>query len=273
MIRTALALALAAAVLHAGWNLLLAAVPRGPDTTAVASALGLLCWTPLALWRWRFESAAWPYALASVGFELVYFATLNRAYARAPAAAVYPVARGVAPVLLLVATVAGPGRVPLPAALAVLAISAGILLTARSDRGAVRYALPVAVCIAGYTYLDAHALAHADPATYLWVVMAPVAVTLLARSLLTGRRRGTRGPAVTPTALAIGIGIFGAYGLTLAALSLVPAAQVPAVASVRESSILLVVALSWITGPVRPTVPAGLAATLVFAGVAVLAAF
>src|SRR2546423_15239733 len=81
----ALALVLGSALLHATWNVLLSRAPRGLDTTAVATALGLVAWTPLALARWRVDRGVWPYLLGSAAFELVYFAPLNLAYARAPA--------------------------------------------------------------------------------------------------------------------------------------------------------------------------------------------
>src|SRR2546430_6739513 len=238
----ALARVLGSAVVHATWNVLLSRVPRGLDTSGVAAALGLVAWTPLALARWRVDRGVWPYLLVSAAFELGYFAALNRAYARAPAHATYPVARGLAPVLLLVAS----GRAPASAGLAVGAISGGILLTTwrAVDRRALAYAVPVAVCIAGYTFVDARGLRHADPATYLWLAMVPVVVVLLVSRTVAGRGVGALRREVRPVTLAVGLGVFGAYGLTLTALALVSAAQVPAVAAVRESSILFVLALT-----------------------------
>jgi len=177
----ALALVLGSAMLHASWNVLLARVPRGLDTTTVAITLGLIAWSPLALIRWRVDAGVWPYVLLSAAFELAYFAALNAAYARAPAHATYPVARGLSPVLLLAATVAAGARLSAWAAVAVVVISAGVLLTTvgAADRRAVAYAVPVAVCIAGYTLVDSRGLRHADPATYLWLSMIPVVAVLL----------------------------------------------------------------------------------------------
>src|SRR5262245_6538913 len=103
---------LSSAFVHAAWNVGLSRAPRGHDTTAVALTIGLLAWTPLALARWRVEAEVWPYVLASAAFELAYFAALNAAYARAPAHAVYPVARGLAPALLLPVAAAGGAQVP-----------------------------------------------------------------------------------------------------------------------------------------------------------------
>src|SRR5258705_3556272 len=133
---------LASALLHATWNLLLSRVPKGHDTTAVATTLGLLAWTPIAVARWHVEAGVWPYILGSSVLELAYFAALNLAYAKAPAHAVYPVARGLAPALLLpIAAVAGfswwTGG-------GVLAVTPGVLLTTggEADRRSSLSAVP-----------------------------------------------------------------------------------------------------------------------------------
>lgn len=268
----ALGLALAAAVVHALWNVALARAPRGHDATAVAVALGWLCWTPLAALRWRVEPSVWPYLVVSIVFQLAYFATLSRAYARFPAHAVYPVARGTAPVILLAASALAVGRLAGCAVAAVAAISAGVLLAGRAPAApaAIRHAVPVAVCIAGYTFIDARGLAHADPVPYLWLVMLPVTLTLLATRAVVGRGTPALRASLRPTTAAVGLGVFGGYGLTLAALGLVTPAAVPAVASLRESSILFVVALGWLAHRDRPTPVTTAGALLVFAGVVLI---
>jgi hypothetical protein len=280
---------LCSALVHATWNVVLARVPRGLDTTAVAVTVGLLTWTPVAIARWRVEAGVWPYVLASAALELAYFAALNFAYSRAPAHAAYPVARGLAPTLVLPLAALGGAEVPAIAALGVLAISAGVLLTARgqADRRSVLAAVPVAACIASYTYVDALGLRYADPAPYLWLTMAPVALVLIAwRSGGTrpwGRGIGDLIAQVRPAAVGLGVGIYLAYGLTLLALSLVSVALAPAVAALRETSILFVLGLSWLAGrrsaqadlsaPARtpPTLASAAGALLVLGGVAVLA--
>jgi drug/metabolite transporter (DMT)-like permease len=272
----AVVIVLGSALLHATWNLLLSRAPRGHDTTAVALGLGLLAWTPIAVVRWRVESAVWPYVLASAVLELAYFAALNLAYAKAPAHAVYPVARGLAPALLL--PIAALSGFSWWSGLGVLAITAGVLLTTRgeADRRSLLFAVPVAVCIAGYTIVDAHGLRYAEPTTYLWLTMLPVAVGLLASRLFVHRGLGFVRPQLRLTTVGLGVGVFAAYGLTLVALSLVAISQVPAIAALRESSILLVIALSWLTAKSTvdkraPTLATAAGAALVFAGVAVLA--
>jgi hypothetical protein len=279
----AVAVVLAAALLHATWNVLLARVPRGPDATAVGLAIGLAVWTPVAVVRWRVDAGVWPYLLGSAVLEVAYFAALNLAYSRAPAHAVYAVARGLAPALLLV-PVAALG-VPASAWIGVLAISVGVLLTASgsrrpgsANRGVAAYSLPVAICVAGYTLLDSYGVRHADPATYLWLTMCPVVLVLLVTRVRLARGLAPVRAQLRPSTYVFGVGVYAAYGLTLAALTMVGTAQVPAVAALRETSILFVLALSWLAaargrpGPGgRPTPASAAAVVMIFGGVAVLA--
>src|SRR5919197_4305958 len=119
----ALGLALGAAALHALWNLLLAREADTEAATAVAvvSLVAVLA-LPAAL-TWRVEGAALPFVLGSAALELAYVALLAAAYRRFELSVVYPVARGMAPVLALVFVVAaGGGR---PSAVGIAGVLAG----------------------------------------------------------------------------------------------------------------------------------------------------
>src|SRR5215218_4328074 len=102
----ALGLALGAAVLHAVWNLLLARARDTDVATAVALALGVLLFAAPAALAWDVDPAAWPYIAASTAFELGYVATLAAALGRGELSVAYPLARGSAPVLVLVVSAA-----------------------------------------------------------------------------------------------------------------------------------------------------------------------
>ena len=69
MASSALALALAAAVLHAGWNLLLARARDVEAATAIAFALAVVLFTPVAASRWEIAPEAVPYMAVSATFE------------------------------------------------------------------------------------------------------------------------------------------------------------------------------------------------------------
>jgi drug/metabolite transporter (DMT)-like permease len=263
----ALGLALGAAALHAFWNLLLARERDTEAATAVAvlSLVAILV-LPAAL-TWRVEGAAVPYLAASAALELAYIALLAAAYRRFELSVVYPVARGLAPVLALVLTVLVTVARPSGGEIAgVLAVAAGVLLVRGRTPGssaALVAGLVVACVIAGYTVVDRYGIRHANVAPYLLLVMLGPA---LVYPVLVGGRRVAR--AVSPATVVIGAGSAGAYLLVLLALRL---ASAPAVAAVRETSVVIATALAALVLRERVSAVRIAGAVLVAAGVAVLA--
>ena len=235
----ALALALAAAFLHALWNLLLA---REEDTEA-ATAIGLLTVVavlalPAAL-TWHVEGAAIPYIVGSAALELAYFALLAAAYRRYDLSLVYPVARGLAPVLALTLVVAAGGARPSRLGIVgIVAVTGGVLLIRGARGNLVGLALGgvIAATIAGYTVLDRHGIGHASALPYLLLVLVGPA---LVYACAIGRRR--LGAALRPATMGLGIAAGTAYLFVLLALRL---ASAPAVAAVRETSVVIATALA-----------------------------
>jgi drug/metabolite transporter (DMT)-like permease len=262
----ALALALGAAALHALWNLLLA---RERDTEA-ASAIALLALVvtlaiPAAL-TWRVEGAAVPFIVASGALELAYIALLATAYRRYELSVVYPVARGLAPVLALAIVVAAGGARPAAAGIAgVFAVALGVLLVrgVRGDLGGFVFGAVIASAIAGYTVIDRYGIRHAAAGPYLLLVMLGPAFVY---PLSVGKARVRA--ALSPVTIVIGAASASAYLLVLLALRL---ASAPAVAAVRETSVVIATAAAAVVlhERVGPTRLAG--AVLVAAGVALLA--
>src|SRR2546428_14024989 len=79
---TALGLALAAAFVHALWNLLLARARDPEAATAVALVVGVTVFALPAAAFWDVDRRVWPFAAGSAALELVYFALLAAAYRR-----------------------------------------------------------------------------------------------------------------------------------------------------------------------------------------------
>src|ERR1700760_931164 len=102
---SALLLALAAAAVHAAWNLLLSGERDTHGATAVALVVGTLVFAPVAVVQWRLEPTALPYVAGSSALELLYLVLLATAYSVAAMGFVYPIARGSGPVLVLIAGV------------------------------------------------------------------------------------------------------------------------------------------------------------------------
>lgn len=267
----ALVLALLSAVSSAVWNLL---VKQSRDTeavTAVALAIGVILFSP-ALVFGHIPLAAWPYIGASAALELTYFTLLAAAYRRAELSLVFPLARGLAPVLvLLIGLVALHDRASTGELAGVLLIAAGAtavrgvrLAGGFADTG---MALLIAGCIAGYTLVDKHGVSLASPAPYLELVMALLVLPYLA---LVARARGLQPlrRELRPRTAVIGIGIIGGYALVLYGLRLAAAAPV---AAVRESSVVIGTALAAIVLRERVGPARFCGACLVAAGVTVLA--
>ena len=269
---TALALALAAAALHAGWNV---AVAGREDPEAASAALTLIApalFLVPAVLTWRVDGDAVPFIAASAFLHFAYFAGLAAAYARADVSVVYPVARGLGPVVVLVIGAAALGAGASPGqAVGVVLVAVGVLLV-RGVRGEVgtadlALALFVALCIGGYTLVDNEGIEHAAPLPYLWLTLTGVAILYVPLALRMRGRAAVRAE-LRPAAVLNAGAAFGAYALVLAALTLAPAA---AVAAVRESSVVMAALLARLTlkEPVGPARLAG--ATAVAAGVALIA--
>jgi len=176
---SALALVLAAALLHALWNLG-AKKARGDHHFVFTSAIGVvLLWAPPALWAgWsqipHWPAAAWACAFTSAGIHMIYFSTLLKGYRVSDLNVVYPVARGSGPLVsslaatLLFGEHLGPAGV-----LGLFSIVTGILLIAagpqlwRSDGDeqarqrrhlGLLWGALTGLTISGYTLVDGYAV-------------------------------------------------------------------------------------------------------------------
>ena len=135
-----------------------------------------------------------PYLALSVVFELGFFATLGLALRSGHVSLVYPLSRGVAPVLVLVVSVAALGAdVSALQAAGVAVIAAGVLLVRGLDGTAsardTGLALASGACIAGYTLTDSYGLRHAAPVPYLECVLV---LTVLVYLPVMARLKGGR---------------------------------------------------------------------------------
>lgn len=242
---SALWLALAAAFVHALWNVLLARARDVEAATAVALVVAIVAFAPVAALTWRVHAAVWPFLVAGSVLQLLYFVLLVSAYRRAPLSVVYPLARGVAPLLVLVVGVVALGKATSwGQALGVLCVGSGVLLVRgiRRDAGSggVAFGLAIAACIAAYTLVDKRGVQHAGPIPYLELGM--IAPSLVYAGAL-ARWKGVAAlrAELAPATIAAGLATFGAYALVLAALQRASAASV---AAVRETSVVIAALLA-----------------------------
>jgi drug/metabolite transporter (DMT)-like permease len=267
----ALALVLGAAFLHAFWNVLIARAKDPEAATSVALLVALVAYAPVAVLTWRIEPAAIPYIVVTSFLQLGYIILLAAAYVRAELSVVYPIARGTAPVLVLVVGVVALGvATSVQQALGVCLVGLGVLLVRGLRRTAaptgVLFGLSIACFIAAYTLVDKYGIRYAAPFVYLELSMLLSGLGYSAAILRLRGRPALRAELGWAT-VAAGLATFGAYGLVLAALQRASAASV---AAVRETSIVIAAAFAALVlkEPVGPERLTG--AVLVALGVAIL---
>ncbi len=237
----ATALALTAALFHAGWNRVLKAAPDRLAAMAVASVLTALLLLPFTIAEP--PRGVLPLILLSGLAQALYALALSAAYARGELALTYPVARGVSPLLITLGGALLLAEVPSPRALlGALLLALALALLAhdgrRRDRGeAVLLALLTGVSIAAYSVVDARAVRQVFAPAYLGAAIVVQALVLNGVARV-GRARFR---AAARPGLAIALGSTLAYLLVLFAFRLAPAGLV---STVRETSVPIAVLLS-----------------------------
>jgi len=242
---------LAAAVVHATWNLLAKGAGGGALFVWLYAVTSTVLWLPIVV---RILARAvpdltgrqWLFIVGSGLIHVVYFLVLQRGYDSADLSIVYPVARGSGPLIATAGAVAVYGERPSNVAVAGIGvIVCGILIlahpTSRRNEGvrlAVVYGLTTGMLIAMYTLWDKHAVATlaVSPLLMQWfstlirvISLSPLAVTRRANIPTLWRR-------VSWFALAIGALNPLAYLLVLIAMQFTP---VSVVAPAREISVVV----------------------------------
>ena len=242
-------------MLHGTWNIL-AKVSGDPMQTFQRGTLAaVLLSTPAVAvaWVWTGRPGLTPAAAGwcalSGVLEVTYLWLLAAAYRRGELSAVYPIARGSAPLLAVIAglgllnerlssiQLAGVGML----LLGILAVT----LSQATGRATVP-ALLTGVAIASYTAVDRVGVRLTTPWLYGWLLIVLMSVGIavskaVAARFTAGRRQAQQQEPMAPAqgvraqAVLIGIFMWTGYLLVLWALSLAP---LSVVAPVRETSVV-----------------------------------
>jgi len=235
---------LLAALLHASWN---AMIKGGGDVlhdTAGIVVGAMLIGLPFIFIVPAPSAAAWPFIIASVTVHLAYYWLMVSAYRAGDLSLVYPLMRGVAPLITAVAGIAVLGEMPVPVAwLGMLLVSAGVFalgyraLGHAPSRAAVVFALANAVVIALYTLIDGYgARVSGNAWSYIvWLFVLdgiPFTLWMLAtrRATFIAHLRNRSRRALLGGGLSA-----AAYAISVWAMTKAPVALV---ASLRETSVL-----------------------------------
>jgi drug/metabolite transporter (DMT)-like permease len=285
---TSLLLVVAAAVIHATWNLLAKrAAHAGTAFVAAYNLVAFVAYAPWAIWTLLQGGMDWslPVALclaASGLIHLVYSLVLQRGYRAADLSVVYPVARGTGPLLSALAAILILGEWPGLRGLAGLAaVVCGILLIAtggslrafrRADgRTGVLWGGATGGLIATYTVVDGYGVKVLGiaPIVLDWasnalrfVLLIPMVVRDPGRARIAMRGHWP---------LAVAVGLLSPLGYILVLGALQAGAPLSLVAPMREMSMMLVALFGMILlkEPVGPGRIAGCAAVVL--GVVLLA--
>ncbi len=259
MTAAALGLVLAAALLHATWNVALKRSARKLVVSWLGLPAGVLLASPgLLLLPENFEvsGAGWACILATGFLHALYFLFLSEAYERGELSLVYPLARGSGPLLVALLAPLLLGEVLTPGGgagigLVVLGLfgMAGRPEPAAPGRSRllaewraphVAMALLTGLTIAGYSLVDKVGVSLVHPYVYQ-ILMMGLAFLALTPYVLWRQRPSLAGlQAEWRAVVFVGVFSFAGYQLVLVALRL---AKVAYVVAAREVSIVFGVAL------------------------------
>ena len=241
-------------MLHGTWNVLIkvSGDPMATFRSATVAAAVIVTPPTAVVWllagRPGVPATAAGWCVLSVAFELAYLWLLSAAYRRGELSAVYPIARGSAPLL---AVGAGLGllneRLSGAQLAGVALLLLGILavtLSQASGRATVP-ALLTGVSIAAYTAVDRVGVRLTTPWLYGWLLVVLLAVSVIVSMWVVERVAAARGsvagragappPPGLGQAVVIGMFMWVGYLLVLWALSLAP---LSVVAPVRETAVV-----------------------------------
>ena len=233
---------LAAALTHAAWNAIAHGIKDQMLAFALIGAGGIAVAIPLIAVAALPRPASWPYLLASVGIHVFYVLLLMQCYRLGEFSQVYPLARGVSPlVVTILAAVFVGEHLALPQIAGVIVVSAALAFLVlggrHPGRGAFLAAVGTGLTIAAYTTVDGVGVRlSASPAGYIaWLMLlqslcVPMFALVRRRDVLLKQSRR-----VLLSGLAAGALSVLAYGLVLWAQT--RGALAP-IAALRETSVI-----------------------------------
>lgn len=266
-----------AAALHATWN---AVVKSVTDRLALMAVMGLatvaIC-VPMALLVSAPRAAAWPEIAGSVLLHTVYNLLLIETYRDGDYNQVYPVARGIAPPTVAIASVLVVGETLSAVQTAgVLIVSGGLMVLAHGSRHEPKRALAFAaltgLLIASYTVVDGVGVRRSDSVLGYTSWLFTAEGLMMVGALVVGSRLSARRPTFDRELVLRGAvaGVLSliAYGLVLWAQT---RGALAVVAGLRETSVVFAAVIGAAVFHERMPSRRILASVLIAAGAAALA--
>jgi len=268
-------LVLVAALFHAIWNGLI----KSGDDPLMESMLLCVAWIAICLLLIPVlpipDSKSWPYIIAAVIIHVSYFLLLSKSYSMGDFGAVYPIVRGLPPLIVLLLSVLFLDEpLNLSGASGAVFIGAGVLALEIGNKcrsvNLLFFAFSTALMIAAYTVVDGLGARESGNSTsfFAWftLLQSIIYVTIVFRTRGSSNcikhirkkwKHGFLGGAMS----------FSAYAIVLWAMTKAP---IPYVSALRETSVLFasVVAIVFLGEPVRKS--RVFSAMLIFTGILIL---
>ncbi|MCU0816120.1 MAG: DMT family transporter [Cypionkella sp.] len=264
---------LGAAFLHALWNALIKLGTSKLGTMVILSVIEVPIGLFVVAISPPINPAAIPWVIAAGCTHFAYKFFLTYAYDRGDLSRVYPIARGAAPMIVaLVGAIFLADAVSAQQYLAIAVLGSGILLMARGvfsqgeDRKLLPFALGSAAATATYTLIDGMGgrISGAPGAYVAWVFVADGLIFTLGMLALRGWDVLPRDRRAWMLGSAASLASYGAYAVSIWAMTLAPIAVV---AALRETSILFAVLIGWLAFGEKMDRGKALAASVIVAGV------
>ena len=238
-------LALSAALLHAAWNAMAKSAADPLYNIAAYQLVSTLLCLALIPFVDVPDVKSWPMIGTSVAIHTLYYFSLARAYQSGDLSQVYPLFRGLAPVLVALAAMPLAGEyLSVGGMVGVLVISIGIMSLAFSRNVALRlspqslkWGLITSLLIASYTLVDGLGVrAAGSPYAYIIWLFVFESIPVVTFLLLTRRNAWLNHCRVNAKQAVIGgTASTLAYGLVIFAMSL---GAMAVVSSLRETSVI-----------------------------------
>jgi drug/metabolite transporter (DMT)-like permease len=266
---------LGAALLHALWNGIVRIGASRLQAMMVLSAVQGLIGLALALRQPLPGAEVLPWLIASGLIHSAYKTFLTFAYEHGDLSRVYPLARGTAPLLVLVVGGLVLGETLTAAEVAgICTLGAGILLLASGvvtngeSRRLLPYAFGAAAATAGYSVVDGlGARVAGDPAAFVgWMFVLDGVIFAV---VMLGLRGAASVPAARRVWLVGSVGAAASYASYAIVVWAMTQAPIALVAALRETSIVFGVLIGWIAFGERMTPGKALSAALIVAGVTI----
>lgn len=277
----ALLLVLGAAFCHSGWNLLVKSDARRLEIQSGALIVGTLLCAPVVFVYsvGEISAAAWTVILVSGVLETSYVFALTAAYGAGDLSLVYPVARGIAPVLVAPLAVALLGeRLSAQGLAGIALVVVGIFLShgavggaaaLRANRRALGLALLTGAFTCGYSLVNKVGVRLVPVPLYAFLVFfVDAALIHLVRWACGGGAPPIRRDAPWGRIVVVGVLMMAAYLAVLGAMARAPVSYVVAG---REVSIVAAAVLGALVLGERHSAARIAGAIVIFAGLGVMA--